>query len=77
MTLFQDEVMCWQQAFFGVGYSLGSKFGVPLYEYGGFCLPFLFVGVFSTLVSIGLIATLPNSAQAESAQVESALPKLR
>ena len=70
MTLFRDEVMWIQQLFFGVGYSLGSKFGVPLYEYGGFCLPFSVVGVFSTLVSIGLIFTLPNPAQAEPAQAE-------
>ena len=72
MTLFRDEVMWKQQAFFGVGYMLGSKFGVPLYEYGGFCLPFLVVGFFSTLVSIGLIPTLPNPTQAEPAQAEDA-----
>ena len=75
MTIFQDEVMWKQQGFFGLGYSLGSEFGVPLYEYGGFCLPFLAVGCFSTFVSIGLFATLPNPAQAE--QVESAQAKLR
>ena len=68
MTLFRDEVMWKTQFCFGVGYGLGSVVGVPLYEYGGFFLPFFVVGVFSTLVSIGLIVTLPNPTQAEPSQ---------
>ena len=73
MTLFRDietKVMSKQQSFFGLGYMLGSVFGVPLYEYGGFCLPFLVVGVFSTMVAIGLSVTIPNPTQAELAQAE-------
>ena len=75
MTVFRDietKIMWKTQSFFGFGYFLGSVCGVPLYEYGGFFLPFLVVGVFSTLVSIGLIVTLPNQTQAELAQAENA-----
>ena len=73
MTLFPDiekEVMWVTQGFFASGYTLGSLIGVPLYEYGGFFLPFLVVGVFSTLVGFGLIFTLPNPTEAEPALAE-------
>ena len=73
MTLFPEietTVMWKTQSFFALGYMLGSVFGVPLYECGGFFLPFLVVGVFSTMVSIGLIVTLPNPTQAEPVQAE-------
>ena len=73
MTLFPDietEVMWVTQGFFAFGYSLGSVIGVPLYEYGGFFLPFLVVSGFSTLVAFGLIFTLPNPTEDEPALAE-------
>ena len=76
MTLFPDiekEVMWVTQGFFAFGYSLGSVIGVPLYECGGFFLPFLVVSGFSTLVAFGLIFTLPNPTEAEPSNAESAL----
>jgi len=53
------------QTCFGLGYMLGPGVGAALYEVGGFHLPFLLVGGLSTILSILLAFTIPNTNQSE------------
>ena len=54
------KVIGWTQTFFGLGYMLGPWLGAALYEYGGFILPFLTVGITSTILSITLAFSIPD-----------------
>ena len=57
------KIMSWTQTCFGLGYMLGPGVGAALYEVGGFKLPFLLVGGLSTILSILLAFSIPNTNQ--------------
>ena len=55
------QIMSWTQTCFGLGYMLGPGVGAALYELGGFKLPFLLVGGVSTILSILLAFSIPDT----------------
>ena len=48
------------QASFGAGLTLGPFFGGVLYNMGGFCLPFIFIGSMKVIVSLIVYLILPS-----------------
>ena len=63
MTMYPDDVvkvMSWTETTFGLGYSLGPAVGVFIYDFGGFKLPFIVVGLVALLLAITFIFLIPG-----------------
>ena len=63
MILYPDDVvkvMSWTETTFGLGYSLGPAVGVFIYDFGGFKLPFIVVGLVALLLAITFIFLIPG-----------------
>ena len=63
MKLYPDNVakiMSFAELIFGLGYALGPAIGGVLYDFGGFKLPFIAVGLFGLVIAIFLIFLLPG-----------------
>ena len=63
MKLYPDkvaQVMSWAELTFGLGYSLGPAVGGVFYDFGGFKLPFIAVGIVGFVIAIFLIFLLPG-----------------
>ena len=63
MILYPDDVvkvMSWTETTFGLGYSLGPAVGVFMYDFGGFKLPFIVVGLVALLLAITFIFLIPG-----------------
>jgi MFS family permease len=54
------KIMSYTQMFIGLGYMLGPAIGSILYIQGGFILPFVTIGSIAFMVSVVLLAVIPN-----------------
>lgn len=63
MKLFPNkvsQVVAWTEMLFGLGYMLGPAVGSVLYQWGGFLLPFLCVGIWCFIGAFGVFFTIPK-----------------